>query len=472
MSPNAGVLYSVDDAVSKAGYGKFQIKLTILAGLGWLADAFEIFILSIIGDLMACEWNLYRWHIALLTSVVFTGIMLGSPVLGIIADIYGRKKCLGLSSIMIFILGVSSAASPSYTWMVVLRALVGFALGGVGQGLTLYSEYCPANVRGRVAFFLCYFWSVGTVGVILLAWVVMEYLDNWRILLGCAAIPSLIVIIAIKWYPESARYFLVSNKPEEADKILKKMADMNNVSLPDGQLAYFCYGKSRGRIGDLFRKEYKRTTLFFCYIWFAVGFAYFGVALLSPILIQKGSFMKISESNSTHTTYYEDMMTAVPCSKYTRQNYIDLLWTSSAELPGLVVYTFLVECLSRKTLLSGSCIISSILMLLLLLKTQKTLILIILFGVRAILVSIFQLNYIMTSEAFPTTVRALAIGTGTAFCRLGGLIVPFIAQVLIVESPIIAMCLMAGILFISGIAAAFLPFETRNSQMKESHEES
>ncbi|GIY29069.1 synaptic vesicle 2-related protein [Caerostris extrusa] len=85
------LVYSVDDAVNKAGYGIFQIKLTFLAGLGWLADAFEIFILSVIGDFMACDWILYRWQIAVLTSIVFAGIMVGSPVLGAVADIYGRK---------------------------------------------------------------------------------------------------------------------------------------------------------------------------------------------------------------------------------------------------------------------------------------------------------------------------------------------------------------------------------------------
>ncbi|GIY78065.1 synaptic vesicle 2-related protein [Caerostris darwini] len=137
------LVYSVDDAVNKAGYGIFQIKLTFLAGLGWLADAFEIFILSVIGDFMACDWILYRWQIAVLTSIVFAGIMVGSPVLGAVADIYGRKKCLIASMVLLFVFGVASAASPSYIWMVVLRTCMGFSLGGIAQGNSreIYREW-------------------------------------------------------------------------------------------------------------------------------------------------------------------------------------------------------------------------------------------------------------------------------------------------------------------------------------------
>ncbi|GFY06978.1 synaptic vesicle 2-related protein [Trichonephila clavipes] len=150
-----GIVYSVDDAVNQVGYGVFQIRLTILAGLGWLADSFEIFILSVIGDFLACEWTLYRWQIALLTSIVFAGIMVGSPILGTIADVYGRKKSLAISMVLLFCFGAVSAASPSYTWMVIFRTCMGFSLGGIAQGVTLNSEYCPTNVRGKAGFYLC-----------------------------------------------------------------------------------------------------------------------------------------------------------------------------------------------------------------------------------------------------------------------------------------------------------------------------
>ncbi|KAF8793341.1 synaptic vesicle 2-related protein-like [Argiope bruennichi] len=462
---NANLVYSVDDAVNKVGYGKFQLKLTLLAGLGWLADAFEIFILSIIGDFMACDWTLFRWQIALLTSIVFAGIMVGSPVLGAVADVYGRKRSLAVSSILLFLFGAVSAASPSFIWMVIFRSCMGFSLGGIAQGVTLNSEYCPTNVRGRAGFFICYFWSLGSLGVVLLMWLVMEFIGSWRILLLFASVPCLIVIMSLKWYPESARFYLVSDQRERAVKILEIMATTNYEELPPGELTKVGLDFKRGRLQDLLGKEYRKTSLLFWYIWFATAFSYFGICLLSPLIVQKGSLMTDYENG----TFMQSMTDPVPCATFTRQNYIDMLWTSAAEFPGLIVFTFLVEHVRRKLLLSSACVASSLSIMLLLLKTHKAIILSFLFAARAILCAIFQLNYIMTSEAYPTTIRAVGMGTGTAFCRLGGLIVPYVAQVLVIEQPVVAICLLGGLVLMASVAAAFLPFETKGIELKESH---
>ncbi|XP_054717899.1 synaptic vesicle 2-related protein-like [Uloborus diversus] len=467
---NSTAQFTVDDAVNKAGYGQFQIRLTFLAGLGWLADSFEIIILSLIGDLIACDWPLPRWQNALLTSVVFMGMMIGSPIFGTAADVYGRRKSLAVSVTLLFLFGAVSAASPSFVWMAIFRGCMGFALGGVAQGLTLCCEYFPSNIRGKAGFYLCYFWSLGTLGVILMTWLIMDYLDNWRILLVAASIPAFLVIVSLKWYPESARFFLVSNQHDKAETILQKMAAQNDKDLPPGHLVQISTMAKRGRIQDLLSKEYRRATFLFWYIWLAVAFAYYAICLVSPTIIQHGSLRTASSENSTAASYFDDLDILVPCVKFTRQNYVDLLWTSAAEFPGLIVFTFLIEHMRRKVLLGVSLLISGVLVILLLLKTHHILIFIFLFGVRGIILADFQLIFVMTTEAFPTTVRAIAMGTGSAFCRLGGLIVPYVAQVLVIKNPVAAIGLLSGVIFLAAIAAALLPFETKGAVMKESQD--
>lgn len=459
--------YTVDDAVNTAGYGKFQLRLMLLSGMSWCADAFEIIILSIIGDFISCEWKIEMWQNAILTSIVFLGISIGAPVFGSLADVYGRKKSLAGSMFLIFVFGAASAASPSFIWMMVFRMLMGFALGGVAQSLTLYCEYVPAEKRGRAGFYLCYFWSAGTVSVILLAWVIMIYTDSWRILLVTASLPALICLIFFKWNPESARFYLVSNKYKQAQKILQEMAKINGTKLPPGKLVEMNTCTKRGRLQDLLTKEYRTSILLFWYIWFAVAFCYYGIALLSPIIIKNGTLWKI-ETNGT-ANFMSDLTHNVPCVHLTNANYITLLWTSAAEFPGLVAFTFLIDRCNRKNLMATSCVLSCIITFLLLLN-NTILVMILLFGVRALVVAIFQLAYIMTAETFPTTLRAIAMGSGSAFCRIGGLIVPYIAQVLIQTNPIIAISVLGIIVFVAGIAATFLPIETRGATMTESHD--
>ncbi|KFM77683.1 hypothetical protein X975_11227, partial [Stegodyphus mimosarum] len=77
-------------------------------------------------------------------------------------------------------------------------------------------------------------------------------------------------------------------------------------------------------------------------------FAYYGIALISPTVIQKGSLLADQGANSTHISYFDDLAQRVQCTKFTQRNYIDLLWTSAAEFPGLIIFTFLVEHCNRK----------------------------------------------------------------------------------------------------------------------------
>ncbi|GBL76117.1 Synaptic vesicle 2-related protein [Araneus ventricosus] len=198
---------------------------------------------------------------------------------------------------------------------------------------------------------------------------------------------------------------------------------------------------------------------------FATAFSYYGIALVSPIIIQEGSLSAIM--NNPNETHFGDMQNVMPCTEFTSENFIDLLWTSAAEFPGLILFTILVERCNRKVLLSTTCIIGSVLVMLLLLNTQNIITLSILFAARGILLADFQLIFVVTSETYPTTIRSVGMGFGSSWCRIGGLIVPYVAQVLVVESPVGAMCLIGGVLFLAGVACMFLPFETRGMKMKE-----
>jgi hypothetical protein len=57
----------------------------------------------------------------------------------------------------------------------------------------------------------------------------------------------------------------------------------------------------------------------------------------------------------------------------------------------------------------------------------------------------FQSVYVYTPEAFPTDLRAVALGSGSASARIGAMITPFIAQVLLKKSLYAAVGVYAGI---------------------------
>jgi hypothetical protein len=78
-------------AVNSLGFGRFQIVLSFLTGLCWMADSMEVMILSILSPALHCDWGLSQYSQAFLTTVVFLGMMLSSTLWGQLSDRHGRR---------------------------------------------------------------------------------------------------------------------------------------------------------------------------------------------------------------------------------------------------------------------------------------------------------------------------------------------------------------------------------------------
>lgn len=83
--------FTIDEAVEFLGFGRFQLTLSFLTGLAWMADAMEMMILSILAPALYCEWQISAVEQAMITTCVFSGMMLSSTVWGKICDRFGRR---------------------------------------------------------------------------------------------------------------------------------------------------------------------------------------------------------------------------------------------------------------------------------------------------------------------------------------------------------------------------------------------
>ena len=65
--------FTVTQAVNSIGFGRFQIILSFIVGLCWMADSMEMMILSILPLALQCEWGINHYRQAFLTTIVFIG---------------------------------------------------------------------------------------------------------------------------------------------------------------------------------------------------------------------------------------------------------------------------------------------------------------------------------------------------------------------------------------------------------------
>ena len=63
--------------------------------------------------------------------------------------------------------------------------------------------------------------------------------------------------------------------------------------------------------------------------------------------------------------------------------------------------------------------------------------------------------------------RAVGLGTCSAMARIGAIITPFIAQVLLRLSPYLAISIYGTVALLASIACLLLPVETKGRELKE-----
>jgi len=239
--------FTVDEAINRMGFGPFQVLITVFCGLIWVADAMELMILAILSPIVKCQWDLSSIEEALITSIVFLGLMIGVLFWGLLNDIIGRKSSLLLVDISVVLCGLLSAVPVSmddrrefgYPWLLFWRFGVGFSSGGTLQVMTYYAEFLPQKGRGIWLVMIAMWWTIGGIFCSVLAMLVLGVWHlNWHWFLGMCAAPMSVVLLLFPLVPESARFYLVKGKKDKARKVLEYIAKVNCQKLPPGKLIF------------------------------------------------------------------------------------------------------------------------------------------------------------------------------------------------------------------------------------------
>jgi len=215
--------YTVTQAVNAYGFGWFQVKLSLCVGLCWMADSMEITILSILAPILYCDWGISSYQQAMVTTIIFLGMILSASFWGNLSERYGCKPALTLCGVLLFLYGLLSAVAPNFLWFILLRGLVGFSIGCVPTSVTLYAEFLPAKQRAKCVILLDCFWALGACFEVALASVIVPNL-GWRWLLALSAIPMLIFALVTSWLPESAKFHVTCGQSEKALQTLEQFS--------------------------------------------------------------------------------------------------------------------------------------------------------------------------------------------------------------------------------------------------------
>lgn len=161
----------------------------------------------------------------LVTSALVLGAAVGSLSCGVVADRLGRRDTLmGLSAI--FVIGaVGTSQAPTVPVMVLMRAILGFAVGGASALVPMFiSEMAPPSRRGRLVSQNEMMIVTGQLAAYILSAALARFSgssDIWRTMLLIAAVPAVLLGFGLIFVPRSPRWLASRGRTEEAWEVLE-----------------------------------------------------------------------------------------------------------------------------------------------------------------------------------------------------------------------------------------------------------
>jgi MFS transporter, SP family, sugar:H+ symporter len=151
------------------------------------------------------------------------GAMIGAAASGRLADAVGRRRLIIAAAVVFTGGAILAAAAPSVWVLIAARVIIGLGVGSAALVVPLYlAEIAPAEIRGAITSLN----QLMIVGGILVAFIVNAILassGNWRLMLGLAAVPSLILLAGMLFMPETPRYLVHAGDEQEAHDVLEEL---------------------------------------------------------------------------------------------------------------------------------------------------------------------------------------------------------------------------------------------------------
>ncbi|XP_074713916.1 solute carrier family 22 member 6-like isoform X1 [Strix uralensis] len=374
-------------------------------------------------------------------SLYMAGILLGSGLFGVLSDKFGRRALLSWCYLQLGVTGAATAAAPTFGLYCLGRLLAGLAMAGVSlNSASLCMEWIPTEARAVVGTVngYCY-----TLGQFVLAAVAFG-LPHWRWLQLAVSLPFFLFFLYSWLFVESARWQVISGRPDLALEGLRKVARVNGRKeegdkLSEEVLRGLVQREAPlpgGALAALVRTPGMRmVSCGVSFVWFSTSFAYYGLAM-----DLQGFGVNI---------------------------YLSQLVFGAVDIPAKLASVLVISCVGRRVAQGGSLALAGICILANIVVPTELRLLRMALAVlgKGSLAASFNCAYIFTGELFPTLIRQTGMGLGGTMARVGGMVAPLVRMLAEVAPPL-PLLIYGAAPIISAVATCFLP-ETRGMPLPE-----
>jgi AAHS family 4-hydroxybenzoate transporter-like MFS transporter len=202
-------------AIDRVKFGPLQFGVTALCALVAMLDGFDTQAIAYVAPRIAADWGLSPASFGPIFSIGLVGLMIGAFVLSPVADRFGRKTIIVISTVLFGVFALLTARSGAMNELMIYRFLTGIGLGAAMPNIiALTSEYAPERLRATlVTVMFCGFPLGSTIGGLISTSLLAHY--DWQavFILG-GALPLLLTPVLVFLLPESVRFLVARGAPE------------------------------------------------------------------------------------------------------------------------------------------------------------------------------------------------------------------------------------------------------------------
>jgi putative MFS transporter len=399
---------------------------------------------------LVSEWKLTPTEVGMIISVGYVGQLFGAVLFGSLAEKIGRLKTLFITIILFASMDVACLFAWSGAAMMVFRFLQGVGTGGEVPVASAYiNEFIGAEKRGR--FFLLYevIFPIGLMFAGMAGYFLVP-IYGWKAMFIVGLVPS-VLTIPLRWFmPESPRWLASKGRIAEANAVLKLLEDSatrRGVVLREPVLRPVnSRATTRSDWRDLFKGIYLKRTLMIWGLWVCVYMINNGLVTWLPTL---------------YTQVFQ-----LPLQTSLAYGWI----TSSVGVVASIFCALLIDKVGRKPWYSIAFLVATVPLLALswLGATTAIEVLILATAAYAVLQTIAFSLYLYSAELYPTRLRAVGTGFGSAWLRAGSSIGPILVGSIVADLGIrYVFAAFSAVALVGGLVTLLFAIETKGRVLEE-----
>jgi putative MFS transporter len=434
----------VEEVLRLHGLTRFHRKAVLVTGIAWTFVAMEILLIGFVQPIFASLWDLNGRMQGLVNSAALAGSLVGSLVLGRLADRIGRRTIFQYAILWYAVFTALTALSWGPWSVMTFRFLAGLGLGGLlVVDPSMLAEYLPPQRRGRLLVFLDFWWPVGLLLATGLSYVFLgptfdRFGDwSWRYLFLAAAFPAFLAFLVRRTLPESP-YFLARNgRSKEAAEVLSEIAGE-----PVAEAEFEAPAETRSSIRDLVTGSLRLRAVSTALVWIALNVSYYGLFLWLPFVLQAEK-------------------------SFTIDVYLLLTLSALSQFPGYAAAIWLVERIGRKPTLAAFLLLGGLSAYAFAVADSEAVYITALFFVGFFNLGAWGAVYPYTAELFPTRLRSSAFGLMEGVGKGAAIAGPYIFGNLkdATGSTTWSLTFVAIVMAAGGIVAGVFGSETRGEKL-------